>query len=73
MQRIDAVAAHGARDALVAAAGDLTVIGYVAAVVVLLLVVGVVLPAVWSSRPDRRREARAVLRLILLSLRSRSR
>ncbi len=30
-----------------------------------LLFAAVILPAVWSSRPDRRRDARAVLRLLL--------
>jgi hypothetical protein len=34
----------------------------------MLLILGVVLPAVWSSRPDRRRDARAVLRLMLHAL-----
>ncbi|MFD9794396.1 hypothetical protein ACFWXK_26015 [Streptomyces sp. NPDC059070] len=42
------------------------------ALVPLALVVGVVLPAVWSTRPARRRAAAAVLGQLLAAVRRRS-
>jgi hypothetical protein len=38
------------------------------AIAAVLLILGVAVPAVWSSWPDRRRDARAVLRLLLQAL-----
>ena len=46
---------------------------YTVTVMMALIFVGVVLPAVWSAKPARRRAAQAVLRQILDSLRNRSR
>lgn len=37
----------------------------IGAVVLLILVIGVALPAVWSRKPDRRKAAAAVLRLLV--------
>jgi hypothetical protein len=37
----------------------------VVAVIMLLVYVGIILPAVWSTKPARRRDARAVLQQIL--------
>jgi hypothetical protein len=37
----------------------------VVAVIVLLVYAGIILPAIWSAKPTRRRDARAVLQQIL--------
>ncbi|GLW53832.1 hypothetical protein [Kitasatospora phosalacinea] len=39
------------------------------ALLLLTLLAGVVLPAVWSRRPERRSAARGVLRMLLTALR----
>jgi hypothetical protein len=41
----------------------------VVAVIMLLVYAGIILPAVWSTKPARRRDARAVLQQLLYFLR----
>jgi hypothetical protein len=70
MQRRFGGLAGGATVAMAACmTGDLTEVALGMTAIAGMLVVGVVLPAVWSACPDRRRDARAVLRLILSALR----
>jgi hypothetical protein len=67
-QRASVIMASGTKIACVAFLGHMPLIGYVVVLAGLLLFAGVILPAVWSARPERRRDARAVLRLILHTL-----
>lgn len=54
---------------VVIAAMQLPMVQAGAGLMVLLVYLGVILPAVWSTSPDRRRDARRVLRLLISLLR----
>ena len=54
---------------VVIAAVHLPMVLIVVALMILLLCLGVILPAVWSTRPARRRDARRVLQLLINSFR----
>jgi protein-S-isoprenylcysteine O-methyltransferase Ste14 len=68
-QRASVIMDSGTKIACAALLGHVPLVGYVVVLAGLLLFAGVILPAVWSSRPERRRDARAVLRLLLHTLR----
>jgi hypothetical protein len=50
---------------VVVAAVHLPTVLIVGALMIVLLYLGVVLPAIWSTKPARRRDARQVLRLLI--------
>jgi hypothetical protein len=65
MHRSQPVTAALTGGSVVVAAVHSRMVLAVAAVIVLLVYVGVILPAVWSTKPTRRRDARAVLQQLL--------